>query len=72
MDLGDYKRLLKENEELVDHLIDKNEETKFFYEKWLYFTNCVDDGCEYAEACIKLMRKDIDEFCSGRSANNSP
>jgi len=64
-----YKKLLKE-EDLVSYLLDKSKETKWFYEKYLYFINCVGDECKYADACLKMMKEDIDEFYSGRKTNN--
>lgn len=64
-----YKNLLKD-EELVDYLIGKGGETQWFYEKYLYFFNCVGEKCKYADACLKMIRGDIDEFYSRRETNN--
>lgn len=69
-DYEKYKQLLKEDEDLVDYIIDKNPETKWFYERYLYFLNCSGDNCKYAEACLKLIKGDIDEFYSGRQTSN--
>jgi len=71
MELKEYKRLLKEDDALIECLMDKSEETKWFYERFLYFTECVSGGCQYAESCIKLMKEDIDEFYTGRSTSNT-
>ena len=70
MELELYKKMLKEDEDLIYHLIEKNNTTKWYYERFLYFLNCSGDSCKYADACIKLMKEDIDEYCRGREANN--
>jgi hypothetical protein len=70
MEIAELKKELLENEELIAYLVDKNTQTEWYYEKFLYFVKCVGDNCKYAEACIKLMKEDIDEFYTGRSANN--
>lgn len=62
IDLALYKKRLKEDEDLVDYLIDKSEQSKWFYERWLYFTNCAGEACKYADACIKLMKQEIDDY----------
>ena len=69
MDLELYKKNLKEDEDLIDHLID-NPTSKWYYERWLYFTNCAGDSCKYADACIKLMKEDIDGYYRGRETSN--
>ena len=71
MDMEGYKKALLEDEELIAHLMDKNETTEWYYEKFLYFVKCIGDNCKYAEACIKLMKEDIDGFYTGRPANNT-
>lgn len=70
MEMEEYKKRIKEDEDLVDHLIDKNDTTRWYYERCLYFMNCSGDSCKYAEACIKLMKEDIDEYYRGRQASN--
>jgi hypothetical protein len=70
IDLERYKKLLSEDDDLVDHLNEK-EQSKWFYERYLYFKHCVGDGCKYADACIKLLKEDIDGYYSGRQASNT-
>lgn len=70
MDIERYSKLLKEDEDLIDYIIDKSESTRWFYERYLYFRNCSGNSCKYADACLKLMKEDIDEFYLGREANN--
>ena len=70
-ELAQYKKLLREDEDLVDYLIDKSNSTRWYYERFLYFLNCVGDSCKYADACVKLMKEDIDEYYRGREANNT-
>lgn len=70
MDIERYSKLVKEDEDLIDYLIDKSEATRWFYERYLYFRNCAGNSCKYADACLKLMKEDIDEFYSGRETNN--
>jgi hypothetical protein len=71
MELALYKKRLQEDEDLIEHLIDKNDTTKWYYERFLYFLNCAGDSCKYADACIKLMKEDIDGFYSGRESDNT-
>jgi len=70
IDLEKYRTMLKKDNGLIDYLVDKGGEPQWFYERWLYFTDCVKDGCKYADACIKLMKKDIDEYYRGRETDN--
>ena len=67
-----YKQQLKDDQDLVDYLVDKNPNTKWYYERFLYFLNCAGNSCKYADACIKLMKEDIDEYYRGRQADNPP
>jgi hypothetical protein len=69
-DISRYRALLKEDNDLVEYLIDKSNSTRWYYERFLYFLNCAGDSCKYADACIKLMKEDIDEFYRGREASN--
>jgi hypothetical protein len=71
MEIEIYKKNLREDLDLVDYLIDKNETTKWYYERFLYFLNCAGDSCKYADACIKLMKEDIDEYYRGRETDNA-
>ena len=69
--VAEQKAELKKNGALVDYLIEKGETTKWYYERFLYFLNCSGNSCKYADACVKLMKEDIDEFYRGNQANNA-
>ena len=69
--MEELKKELLENEDLIAYLMDKNDQTEWYYERFLYFVKCAGDKCKYAEACIKLMKEDIDEFYTGRSTSNT-
>jgi hypothetical protein len=71
MDLEQYKKLLENDEELISHLCE-DPESGWFYERYLYFSKCIGDNCKYADACVKLMKEDIDGFYSRRETNNAP
>ena len=70
MELERYKKLLEEDEELIGYLCE-DPENSWFYERFLYFSKCIGKDCTYANACIKLMKEDIDGFYSRRETNNA-
>jgi hypothetical protein len=37
MEIAELKKELLENEELIAYLVDKNTQTEWYYEKFLYF-----------------------------------
>jgi hypothetical protein len=71
LELARYKKLLREDDDLIDHLMEKSNSTQWYYERFLYFLNCAGNTCKYADACVKLMKEDIDEFYRGKQANNA-
>ena len=71
LELAKYKKLLREDDDLIDYLMDKSNSTLWYYERFLYFLNCAGNSCKYADACVKLMKEDIDEFYRGKQANNA-
>lgn len=70
LELVRYKKLLREDDDLINYIIDKSTSSQWYYERFLYFINCSGNSCKYADACVKLMKEDIDEYYRGKSANN--
>lgn len=69
MTLEEYKQKIDKDEDLVDYLIEK-EKPRWLYERYLYFHKCLGDKCKYADACVKLLKEEIDEFYSRRATDN--
>ena len=65
MDCSNYKELLKDLD-LRAHLKNVNSS---MLEKYDYFIGQMGKHCAYAEACIKIMKEDIDDYYAGRETS---
>ena len=69
-ELEKYMKLL-ESTELQDYLDTKSRSSKGFLIRYKHFVEVIGKNCDYANACVKALKEDIDEFFRGRKTDSS-
>ena len=69
MEIEEYRNRLDSDEDLIDYINEK-EKSKWYYERYLYFKHCVGNECKFADACVKILKEDIDGYYSKRQTDN--
>ena len=70
LELEKYMKLL-ESTELQDYLNGKGKSSEGFLIRYKHFVETIGKNCDYATACVRALKEDIDEFFRGRKTDSS-
>ena len=69
-DLRKYIEFL-EDKDLQCYLEAKSRHSRGFLIRYKHFMKVIGKNCDYANACIKALKEDIDEFYRGRETDST-